>query len=241
MPSILIVDFGTRRQAVELAAAATAIQRGLEEDFFPAWQTDPTVRRAMPITVRVGTPDVLPTPDEWLLGLHPEPDRDDGALGYHDKTPHGQPVLKVFPWLAEDDGIDWTVDAFHEVLEALVDPELDRWLRLQDGRELAWEVCDAVEGDTYDKGGVKLSNFVLPAYFSLAAVAPGTRLDFLGRVQRPGEIRPGGYNQISAGGKLEYVQGDYAGRRFKYERRSWRGVRRKARRRTGATPPAAPG
>lgn len=84
----------------------------------------------------------------------------------------------------------------HEVLEAIVDPACALWADgppsdKVGGAEYALEVCDPVEDDVYDVAGVDVSDFVLPAWFR--PHAPADRLDHLGLLREPFELRPGGY------------------------------------------------
>jgi len=63
-----------------------------------------------------------------------------------------------------------------------------------------YEMCDAVQDETYEIDGVTVSNFVLPLYFTGTREADelGARNDFLGRIYDGGPLRsfginPGGY------------------------------------------------
>jgi hypothetical protein len=63
-----------------------------------------------------------------------------------------------------------------------------------------YELCDAVQAETYEIEGVKVSNFLLPLYFTGTRQTdePGARNDFLGRAYKGQTLRsfginPGGY------------------------------------------------
>jgi hypothetical protein len=63
-----------------------------------------------------------------------------------------------------------------------------------------FEMCDAVQAETYKVDGVEVSNFVLPLYFTGTRDTDevGARNDFLGRVYKKQTLRsfginPGGY------------------------------------------------
>lgn len=63
-----------------------------------------------------------------------------------------------------------------------------------------FEMCDAVQAESYSIEGVEVSNFVLPSYFSLGEQV-GRRNDFLGREQAGKTLEsfgmnPGGYLNI---------------------------------------------
>lgn len=80
----------------------------------------------------------------------------------------------------------------HEVLEMAVDGRCNLWADSGQGFLVAYEVGDPCQSDHYDVDGVTLSNFVHPGFFDPNA-PDGTKLDHLGLVQAPFELRPGGY------------------------------------------------
>lgn len=133
-------------------------------------------------------------PWEWVLALISHPDVA-GALGYHDQTAQGLPLLKIFPLLDIQDGSPWSVTASHEVLESLADPNLARAAQAADGKFWAYEVCDGVEATSYKIDGVPVSNFELPPYFEAAAGETDLQYDFMGVCTQPMQTLPGGYNQ----------------------------------------------
>src|SRR6185295_17269883 len=61
-----------------------------------------------------------------------------------------------------------------------------------------YEMCDAVQAETYTLDGVTVSNFVLPLYFT-SSDERGGRNDFLGTITKGGKtlrsfsVNPGGY------------------------------------------------
>lgn len=122
------------------------------------------------------------------------------ALGYHDIDPHGLPYGRVFVHTILDAGgslyqgpTSVSVTLSHELLEMVGDPGANRWAdNVVDGYGYAIELCDAVEGDSYEIDGVHVSNFVLPSYFD--AMTPRTaRFDFLARLPGPFTMTRGGY------------------------------------------------
>ena len=114
-----------------------------------------------------------------------------GARGYH-KNLFGLVFSRV---LAD---AETSITMSHELPEESVNPFLTTWVRMPDGREVAMEICDPVQGDTYTEparygtktAGVLVSNYVLPSYFQINGKPP---YDRMGLVRRPFEIRPGGY------------------------------------------------
>jgi len=125
------------------------------------------------------------------------------ALGYHDRNNHGIPFGFVFTELSKQLGENWTVTLSHEALELIGDPEVNL---LVAGPHPAnpkqdvfhwYEMCDAVQAESYDIDGVAVSNFVLPLYFT-GSEEVGGRNDFLGRLYsgktlRSFSVNPGGY------------------------------------------------
>jgi hypothetical protein len=188
-PKIVIVNHSAVVDDSELAPAAAAFNRQANEHF----ALPPPLGYGIGASIRVETPDLPPQPDEWVLELIdqlPEPD----ALGYHTQTDAGLPHMQISPLLDQQDGVPWTSTASHEILEALVDPNLARGVFCANGKWAALEICDGVEADRYQIDGITVSNFVLPGYFEPMKNPP--KLDYLGLVKFPLETRPGGYNQF---------------------------------------------
>lgn len=138
-----------------------------------------------------------------------------GALGYHDRDPHGVPYGKVFVETILANGGDLStsrnsvsVTLSHELLEMLGDEDVNVWVDAEDGFEFARELCDAVEADAYELDGVMVSNFVLPTFFDPSAPHNSTRFDYLGRLGAPFSMLPGGYQiRRGADGTVENVWG----------------------------------
>lgn len=184
--SIVIVDVDVGTPAAELSKAAAALQRQVLEHFFPSWGVSATVRAAA-TSGPAGDAD-------WVLELRRTPTLD-GALGIHQVTRSGTPLMLDFPLLDAQDGVPWTVTASHEILETLADPWLRRGSQDDDGVWWASEVCDPVESDTYVIDGVAVSDFCLPAWSEPPMTRIGVRYDYLGLCRGPWEVRAGGYAQ----------------------------------------------
>lgn len=127
-----------------------------------------------------------------------------GALGYHDTTPDGYPLLHVFVQTSLTDGDVPSVTASHELAEALGDPCCNLTFEMPDGTTGAYETADAVERDSFLIDGIPVSNFVLPAWFE---PFPRPRYDYLGRCRRPFQILPGGYLPVKQGGVWTQIFG----------------------------------
>jgi len=130
----------------------------------------------------------------------------DDAVGYHFQNARGIPFGFVFTEIAEELEEPWSVTLSHEALELIGDPETNLLVmgpHPADRRRdvFHWfEMCDAVQEETYQVDGIDVSNFVLPLYFTgtRGIDEEGARNDFLG-ISHKGQtlesfgINPGGY------------------------------------------------
>ena len=96
-----------------VAAYVAAQQVQLDRDFAKYWQGSATC-------LFVPGGHTIP-PGAWQCWLLDNSDQAN-ALGYHDLTADGLPLLKVFVGDVIRDGLSWTVTASHETIEALGDP-----------------------------------------------------------------------------------------------------------------------
>lgn len=133
-------------------------------------------------------------PNVWQCALLDSAD-EAGALGFHDVTRDGLPVMTVGVGDAIRDGLSWTVTCSHEVLETLVDPDIVHTVPVTiDGvsYQYAKEIADASEDDEFSYGinGVQVSDFVYPSWFDPDGKAPFT---FRDAVHAPFALAPGGY------------------------------------------------
>jgi hypothetical protein len=100
-----------------------------------------------------------------------------------------------------------------------------------------FEMCDAVQAESYTIDGVPVSNFVLPSYFSLGE-QPGRRNDFLGTVHRGKTLQsfgmnPGAYLNIFDPKTRKWSQPEFEGdaqalqrKKYKAQVKAGRGYRR---------------
>ncbi len=185
----------------ELQRAIRAINRQIDEDFEPHWSLGATLRlegrsgskpTQRPVDMRGDA--IVYVRDTIRVG---------DALGYHDTHNRGIPFGVVFAELSAELNESWTVTLSHEALELIGDPEVNLLVMgphpEQPRRNVFhwYEMCDAVQDESYDIDGVEVSNFVLPLYFT-GSEERGGRNDFLGR-RRDGKtlrsfgVNPGGY------------------------------------------------
>jgi hypothetical protein len=193
MIQISIVNQSTAFDSSNLPSLAQALQTQVTRDLSSSeW--------GKTAQISYTPPGENPIASNWVVGLFDDADVA-GALGYHDITPSGMPLSKIFvkPTLA--DGSLVSVATSHEVLEMLIDPDINLAAELDDGANppkfYAYEVADAVELDidgydvTLPTGNIRVSNFVLPSWFEgFRTTGP---FDFMNLLTSPFSLRPGGY------------------------------------------------
>lgn len=182
-PNVAIVnDQSSGLADPDVDACVKALAAQLNQDFGPVWHTGAHLHH-----IPAGQ---KPPAGMWVIALLGNSDQA-GALGYHDLTPDGLPLGKVFAATDRQIGAKWTVTLDHELLEMLADPWIDTVVQADSGTFYALEVCDPVEADGlgYQKNGIALSDFVTPHWFGHGAGG----MDFLGHVKQPLELAPGGY------------------------------------------------
>lgn len=184
----------------ELQRAIRAINRQVAQDFEPYWSFGATLRLEGSATDRPTEQHPADMRGDAVLYLWRHADADD-AQGYHDANDCGIPYGFVFTDLKLDP--DWTITLSHEALELIGDPQSNMLVKgphPHDRRRQVYhwfEMCDAVQDEWYEVDGVKVSNFVLPLYFT-PGEQNGGRNDFLarkyaGKTLTSFGINPGGY------------------------------------------------
>lgn len=190
----------------EIQKAIRAVNVQIEQDFFPYWSIGATLR----LEGRIGDAPDLDNPAASLRGdaiLYLEDTTcQDDPLGYHNLHFSGIPYGFVFTEISSQLGEPWQVTLSHEALELIADAEVNRLIMgphpspSENGRLVFhwYEMCDAVQAETYEIQGVAVSNFVLPLYFTVGAER-GSRNDFLSIIRTDGSrlssfgVNPGGY------------------------------------------------
>lgn len=194
---IVIFNRSTVVTPSDLLKWTIACVKQLREEACPSWNV------AVPY-VHFGTREEELLGDVWQVVLFDDSDQA-GMLGFHDVTPLGNPYAKVFAKDTMRNGGDVSVTLSHELLELVWDPQCSLFRPSEDGYELAQEACDACENDTYELDGVKVSDFVLSAFFIESAHGPYDRLQL---ITRPFQTRPGGYQIRRKGDVIDQVFGD---------------------------------
>jgi hypothetical protein len=153
-----------------------------------------------------------------------------GALAYHDLTPDGFPLSKIFIKTILDDNSSLSVATSHELVEMLVDPAINLWTNGPEGGVFyAYESADPVEEKSFKLDGFDMTDFVYPSYFEDFRKAKSTQFDYTKQVSRPFQILKGGYQIIFKKGKETQVLGSPAKKRL-LKREDRRGHRSESRR-----------
>jgi len=186
-----IFNESTALSDAQVQSIIDALQTQVSEHFAPAWGIGADLAFYPKLQ--------SPPPGSWWLVFLDNSDQA-GALGYHDLTPDGLPIGKVFAQSDLDNHLSWSITASHELLEMLGDPEINLTTFIEDsgtsGKLYAREVCDAVEDDQYGYqiNGTAVSDFVLPAYFEPSLALKNPAYDYCGHLHSPvPSLLSGGY------------------------------------------------
>ena len=186
----------------QVLTAIRAINRQIAEDFEPYWSLPARLRLEGAVGREPDKAHLYEMRGDAVLYLFDQADVQD-ALGYHDINYRGIPYGFVFTALCKELGENWTVTLSHEALELIGDAQGNLLVQgphpeAPDKTVYHWfEMCDAVQSQTYLIDNVEVSNFVLPLYFSVGE-QEGGRNDFLGRLSHGKGlcsfgVSPGGY------------------------------------------------
>ena len=232
----------------ELQAAIRAINRQVLEDFEPYWHLGAALRLEGRGGKRPGEQSLADMRGDAVIYLW-DKSNVDAALGYHDKNHRGIPFGFVFTKIAEELKEDWTVTLSHEALELVGDPEVNLLVAgphpSKRNRDVFhwYEMCDAVQAEIYEIDGIKVSNFLLPLYFT-GGDERGGRNDFLGRsynrkTLRSFGVNPGGYvgffNPRTGKDETFFLEGDQEAQRRLEIKGQAKGTRRSVRYKRFAT------
>ena len=186
----------------DVQTAIRAINRQISQDFEPYWSLGATLRLEGKAGIRPKKQKIADMRGDAVIYLWSHVDVDE-ALGYHDSNNSGIPYGFIFTDLVAELGESWTATLSHEALELIADPEVNLFVmgpNPNDRRRTVfhwYEMCDAVQAESYKIDGIEVSNFLLPLYFT-SGDEEGGRNDFLGRsyngqtLQSFG-VNPGGY------------------------------------------------
>jgi hypothetical protein len=194
-PVITVVNEAKTSWGVTPSAVVAALQKYVDDRFAPIW--------GVPATLASGTQIKK---GAWGLAFLDDADQAN-ALGYHDLTPDGLPLGKVFVRTTLSSKNLVSVTASHELAEMLVDPAINLAAEAPDGTFYAYEVADPVEEETFDVDGIPMSNFAYPSWFEGFRKPNSAQFDEMKTCKKPFEIRPGGYMPVFKDGEWTQIFG----------------------------------
>ncbi len=190
VPTIACFNRAKTPLGVDFDALIAAMQKFVDEHFAPVWGTPAKLVKSTGF--RKGA---------WAMAFLENAD-EAGVEGYHDLTPEGLPMAKVFvkTTLKQKDKV--SLAASHELAEMLVDPATNLYSSgPKTNRLYDYEAADPVEELFFEVDGIPMSDFVYPSYFEAFHKKGSTRFDHMGKLQLPFEIHAGGYQSYWSGGK----------------------------------------
>jgi len=212
-PTIACFNRATTPLGVDYNKLIAALQQYVDQCVAPVWAASGKLLKTSGFIKNA-----------WAIVFLDDADQP-GALAYHDLTPEGLPLAKVFvrTTLANKDLV--SVSTSHELAEMLVDPAINLMATGPDPKAVyAYESADPVEALSFAVAGIPMSDFVYPAYFEAFHKPKSVRFDYMGRVTRPFQILAGGYQIIMKNGVWTQLFGSPAKRR-RFAREDRRGHR----------------
>jgi hypothetical protein len=170
------VDVDGQADYAEIARISPGLQAQLREDLALEWGVGvgDTVESLVMRTV-------VPAAGICQIQWHAHaPNNDEDALAIHGVDANHNPIAHYYDDIARRCGDEPSTCVSHELLEASIDPECDRTFTLPDGSVVAAEIADQVEGTTYEKNGVRVSNFNTRRNYG-DVTGPSKLFDFLGK------------------------------------------------------------
>lgn len=213
IPTIACFNKAKTALGVEFDALVAAMQVFVTQHVVPVWGTPATLVKTKGFVKGA-----------WAMVFLDDAD-EPNALAYHDLTPDGLPVSKVFVRTTLQNGDLVSVSASHELVEMLVDPAINMMTTGPDPRLVyAYESADPVEELSFKVNGVPMTDFVYPAYFENFHKPGSVKFDHLSKVKKPFQILSGGYQMVFKNGKWKEVFGS-ASKKKRFAREDRRGHR----------------
>ena len=208
VPTVACFSKATVALGVDLDRLLGALQKFVDRHLAPVWGTPAKLVRASGFVRRA-----------WAMVFLDDADVKD-ALAYHDLTPDGFPLAKIFVRTTLRNGDKVSVSAAHELAEMLVDPAINLASTGPRNMLYAYETADPVESEEFPVDGVPMTDFVYPSYFEAFRKPGSTKFDHLRKLRRPFQILPGGYQIVYRNGRWGQIYGSTAkARRFAAEDR----------------------
>jgi len=194
----------------EIHRVVRAINRQISEDFEPYWAFGGRLRVEGPAGPDTDLEQLKELRGDAILYILDSAAKND-VLGYHDQNLAGIPFGFVYLDLCKTVGDEWSTTLSHEALELIGDPQCNLLVQGPDPEDASrtvyhfFEMCDAVQAQSYVIDGVTVSNFVLPHYFTPGEEA-GLRNDFCGTELESFGVSSGGYIGFFDPDKGDYRQ-----------------------------------
>lgn len=194
VPTIACFNKATTDLGVDFDKLITALQAYVDRHVAPVWGTPAKLIKTRGFVRKA-----------WAIVFLDEADQP-GALAYHELTPDGFPLSKVFVRTTLEHGMPVSIAASHELVEMLVDPAINLMSTGPEaGTMYAYESADTVEALSFKVKGIAMSDFVYPSYFEVFRKPNSTRFDHMKKVTQPFEILDGGYQIIFKDGQWTQV------------------------------------
>ncbi|SOE87107.1 hypothetical protein SAMN05446935_7666 [Burkholderia sp. YR290] len=187
---------GSKLSPAVLSHIAEAVSSQMNGEFAKEWGASATLR------VGENVDDIKP--GEWVYAFVEHlPNAPSDASAYHDINNNGVPyalcAVTTCGSLYGPDGV--SVDASHEILETAGDEGANQFANDNEGQFHAFEMCDAVEIQTYGKTCadgtvVRVSNWLLRAWFIPGASGP---FEYMTSANIKGAHAPSGPLKTAAG------------------------------------------
>ncbi|MES1191933.1 MAG: hypothetical protein ABUS47_12755 [Steroidobacter sp.] len=219
IPTIACFNQSTVDLGVDFDRLIAAMQVYIDKHVVPVWGTPAKLVKTKGFVK-----------GQWAMVFLDNADQP-GALAYHDLTPSGLPLAKVFVKTALDNKELVSVSASHELVEMLVDPAINIMTTGPDSKIIyAYESADPVEALSFKVNGIPMSNFVYPSYFEDFHKLRSVQFDHMKKVTRPFQVLKDGYQIIFKNGKWSQVYGSKAKQKHfrKEDRRGHRSEMRKS-------------
>jgi hypothetical protein len=193
IPTIACINKSTDVSAEDFAKHVATLQKALDEHFVLVWGT--------PAKLVIATDFIK---GAWALVYLDNPDVAN-AYGYHDLTPDGLPLSKVFVKLSLKSGENPLITASHELWEMLVDPAINLCVEAPNGWMYAYESVDSCEALSFMVDGLPISDFVYPAFFEGFRKPNSAQFDHLKKITKPFQILKGGYLAVKKGSRWTQI------------------------------------
>jgi hypothetical protein len=201
VPTVACFNRAKTPPGLDIDQLLSALQKFVDTCVVPVWGTPAKLVRSTGFL-----------PGSWAVVFLDTADAP-GALAYHDLTPDGFPLSKIFVETILEDKSSVSIATSHELVEMLVDPAINIWCNgPKAGVFYAYEAADPVEDQAlaFQIDGIDVTDFVYPSFFEGFRKPRSTQFDYTKGVTRPFQILKGGYQIVFANGQETQIYGSKA-------------------------------